>query len=173
MKFRWLKFTFFGFLAAVLLLIATWLTITRTETGAEWVLGLAQGQVDGLEVGQELLVRDTQVREVAGEFGCRIFVDSAPGLEKALARNAGLLAGTPGVHLGVDLVGGEEIRRWTSRAPALRSMVTSLIRVVPRTIESSTMTSLLPSMASLSGFSLSLIPCCRLWSVGEMKVRPT
>lgn len=31
-----------------------------------------------------------RITEVVGEFGCRAFVDSAPVLEKALARNAGL-----------------------------------------------------------------------------------
>ena len=69
--------------------------------------------------------------------------------------------------------GGDEIRMWTSAAPASRSIRTSARWVLPRTIESSTTTRRLPLMTSLSGFSLSRMPSWRMVCEGWMKVRPT
>ncbi|MGI9321048.1 MAG: hypothetical protein ACR2O5_06505, partial [Thiogranum sp.] len=51
MILRWLKFASFGLLAVALLLFAAMFTITRTETGAGWVLGIAQDQMEGLKIG--------------------------------------------------------------------------------------------------------------------------
>ena len=54
------------------------------------------------------------------------------------------------------MVGGQEMRMWTSRAPALRTMRTILRLVVPRTMESSTSTTLLPSSRLRIGIELEL-----------------
>ena len=43
------------------------------------------------------------------------------------------------------MIGGDEIRRCTSRAPASNSIATSLRVVEPRTIESSTTTTRFPA----------------------------
>ena len=68
-------------------------------------------------------------------------------------------------------MGGLEMRRWTSLAPARRSA--SMIRrdVVPRTMVSSTATTRLPRSERGSGFSFSTTPASRSdWS-GWMNVR--
>ena len=57
-------------------------------------------------------------------------------------------------------------------APASRTMWTSFRVVEPRTIESSTKTTLFPLRLSGIGFSLSLIPRSRRLWLGSMKVRP-
>ena len=49
------------------------------------------------------------------------------------------------------VMGGDDTRMCTSRAPALRISATSPRVVVPRTIESSTITTLLPSRISRTG----------------------
>ena len=54
------------------------------------------------------------------------------------------------------------MRTCTSAAPASRSIRTSARWVLPRTIESSTTTSRLPSMTSRSGLSLSRMPSWRM-----------
>ena len=69
--------------------------------------------------------------------------------------------------------GGDEIRMWTSAAPASRSIRTRARWVLPRTIESSTTTSRLPRITSRSGLSLSRMPNCRMVCDGWMNVRPT
>ena len=51
MRMRWLKITAIGLLAVVIILTAAVLTVARTETGAGWVLGIAQDKLDGLEIG--------------------------------------------------------------------------------------------------------------------------
>ena len=51
MRLRWLKFLLIGMLALVVALLSLVFTVTRTETGAGLVLGIAQDQVDGLEIG--------------------------------------------------------------------------------------------------------------------------
>ena len=56
------------------------------------------------------------------------------------------------------MVGGLLMRRWTSRAPASRTMPTILREVVPRTIESSMSTTRCPSRTSRTGFSLIFTP---------------
>ncbi len=71
------------------------------------------------------------------------------------------------------LTGGDEIRMWTSAAPASRSIRTRARWVLPRTIESSTTTSRLPWMTSLSGLSFSRMPSWRMVWDGWMKVLPT
>ena len=63
------------------------------------------------------------------------------------------------------------MRRWTSRAPASRSMRTSWCWVVPRTMESSTTTRRLPSMFSRSGFSFMRTARARASWLGAM-MRP-
>ncbi len=68
-------------------------------------------------------------------------------------------------------MGGELMRRCTSRAPALKSMSTSLLVVLPRTMESSTTTSRLPEMTVRMGLSFMRRPSWRRWSSGWMKVR--
>ena len=70
-------------------------------------------------------------------------------------------------------MGGEETRTWTSRAPASRSIRTILRDVVPRTIESSTRTTRLPSTTSRTGFSFTFTPKLRIDCLGSMNVRPT
>ena len=70
-------------------------------------------------------------------------------------------------------VGGELMRRWTSRAPAPRIIDTILREVVPRTIESSTTTTRLSRSTSCTGDSFSLTPKWRICCDGSMKVRPT
>jgi hypothetical protein len=55
-------------------------------------------------------------------------------------------------------MGGDEMRMCTSRAPAARTILTILRLVVPRTIESSTMTTRLPAKTSRFGLSLTLTP---------------
>ena len=50
------------------------------------------------------------------------------------------------------------MRRWTSRAPASRTILTILRLVVPRTMESSTTTTRLPFTTCLTGFSFSFTP---------------
>ena len=64
------------------------------------------------------------------------------------------------------------IRRCTSAAPASRSMATTARVVVPRTIESSTTTSRLPSMFSRSGLSFMRTAIARISWLGAMNVRP-
>ena len=72
------------------------------------------------------------------------------------------------------MVGGEEMRRWTSLAPAARIILTILRLVVPRTIESSTTTTRLPLQHVLAAaLSLSFTPKWRICCEGSMKVRPT
>ncbi len=71
------------------------------------------------------------------------------------------------------MVGGEETRTWTSFAPASRSMRTILRDVVPRTMESSTSTTRLPSTTSRTGLSLTFTPKWRIDCLGSMNVRPT
>ena len=86
------------------------------------------------------------------------------------------ILGNKYAHLHRELllmVGGALIRRWTSRAPALRSILTILRDVVPRTSESSTTTTRLPSTIERTGDSLSRTPKCRIESCGSMNVRPT
>ena len=68
------------------------------------------------------------------------------------------------------MVGGHEIRMCTSRAPAWRIMRTILRLVVPRTKESSTRTTRLPSMRWRTGLSFSLTPKSRIDCLGSMKL---
>ena len=68
--------------------------------------------------------------------------------------------------------GGDMIRRWTSAAPDWRSMATTARVVVPRTMESSTTTSRLPSMFSRSGLSFIRTAMSRISWLGAMNVRP-
>ena len=70
------------------------------------------------------------------------------------------------------VVGGEEMRTCTSRAPAERSIFTILREVVPRMMESSTSTTFLPSKRSRIALSLTRTPKWRIDWVGWMKVRP-
>ncbi len=71
------------------------------------------------------------------------------------------------------MIGGEAIRRCTSATPAARSSLTSFRMVVPRTMESSTSTTRLPSMMPLTGLNLIRTDVSRSFCAGEMKVRPT
>ena len=61
----------------------------------------------------------------------------------------------------------------TSRAPAARTISTIFRLVVPRTIESSTRITRLPSSTGRLAECFSFTPRWRMWSVGSMKVRPT
>ena len=61
---------------------------------------------------------------------------------------------------------------WTSLAPALRIMRTILRLVVPRTMESSTRITRLPSSRLRTAFSFSFTPKSRTDCSGSMKVRP-
>ena len=68
---------------------------------------------------------------------------------------------------------GAEIRMWISAAPTPRSIWTIWRVVLPRTIESSTTTSLFPSTTSRSGLNFMRRPCLRSSWPGWMKVRAT
>ncbi len=61
----------------------------------------------------------------------------------------------------------------TSRAPAARTSATSAFVVVPRTMESSTITTLLPSMTSPTALNLRRTLATREACEGWMNVRPT
>ena len=65
------------------------------------------------------------------------------------------------------------MRTCTSLAPAARTILTILRLVVPRTIESSTRTTRLPSRMLRTGLSFTLTPKCRIDDCGWMNVRPT
>ena len=65
------------------------------------------------------------------------------------------------------------MRRWTSAAPASFSMAIRARMVVPRTMESSTTTSRLPSMFSRMGLSFTRTLALRWAWAGAMNVRPT
>ena len=71
------------------------------------------------------------------------------------------------------MVGGELILMCTSVAPASRNIRMIFWLVVPRTIESSTTTTRLPSSTSLMAFNLTLTPKFLMDCCGSMKVRPT
>ena len=64
------------------------------------------------------------------------------------------------------------MRRWTSLAPASRSILVSCFCVVPRTIESSTTTRRLPATFSRSGLSFMRTARARRSWLGAMKLRP-
>ncbi len=64
------------------------------------------------------------------------------------------------------------MRICTSLAPASRSIFTMRMEVVPRTIESSTSTILLPRTASAMALSLMRTAFSRCFCVFRMKVRP-
>ena len=70
-------------------------------------------------------------------------------------------------------MGGEEMRKWTSRAPASRIIRTILTLVVPRTIESSISTTRLPATTARLALCFMRTPSSRIDWVGWMKVRPT
>ena len=65
------------------------------------------------------------------------------------------------------------MRRCTSAAPASRSICTSFLLVLPRTMLSSMTTRRLPSITERSGFSFKRMPSWRMAWVGSMNVRPT
>ena len=65
------------------------------------------------------------------------------------------------------------MRICTSLAPASRTICTIFWLVVPRTIESSTSTTRLPSIIAPVGVVLEATPMWRIESPGWMKVRPT
>ena len=71
------------------------------------------------------------------------------------------------------MVGGQLMRRWTSFAPAPRTMRTILRLVVPRMMESSMRMTRLPSSRLRTGLSLRRTPKSRTRCSGSMKVRPT
>lgn len=65
-----------------------------------------------------------------------------------------------------DPVQGADTRMWTSLAPASRSSSTIWRQVVPRTMESSIMTTRLSSTVARRGLSLTRTACSRLsWGV--------
>ena len=68
-------------------------------------------------------------------------------------------------------MGGLLIRMWTAFVPARRNSSTIFRLVVPRTIESSTSTTRLPSRISRRGLNFSLMPMLRNRWFGWMKVR--
>src|SRR5438093_1277854 len=63
------------------------------------------------------------------------------------------------------------MRTCTSLAPAARTILTIFRLVVPRTIESSTRMTRLPSRILLTGFSFTFTPKCRIDDCGWMKVK--
>ena len=65
------------------------------------------------------------------------------------------------------------MRTWTSVAPASLSMRTICLDVVPRTMESSTITTRRPATLSESAFSFMRTPISRISCVGWMNVRAT
>ena len=69
--------------------------------------------------------------------------------------------------------GGADTRMWTSFAPASRSRLVIWRQVVPRTMESSIITTRLPSTSLRKADSLMRTACSRLVWSGVMKVRPT
>ncbi len=70
------------------------------------------------------------------------------------------------------VIGGHVIFRWTSAAPASRTSFTSGPAVVPRTSESSIITTRLPSRFSRRALNFSATPRSRMSCVGSMNVRP-
>jgi hydroxymethylpyrimidine/phosphomethylpyrimidine kinase len=89
-----------------------------------------------IEMGCEyLLVTNTQtdLQEVANS----LFDGSGLVRQDAWPR-------LPGVGLGLAAIGGLALSKWTSLAPASRTICTILAEVVPRTIESSTRMTRLP-----------------------------
>ena len=75
---------------------------------------------------------------------CAALAAARHGARTALVQDRPVLGGNA----------SSEIRMWISRAPASRSSFTICPLVVPRTIESSTSTTRLPSTASRIGLSL-------------------
>ena len=69
-------------------------------------------------------------------------------------------------------IGGQVMRRWTSVAPASRTSLTSGPAVVPRTSESSIITTRRPWRFSGSELYLRATPRWRISWVGSMNVRP-
>jgi hypothetical protein len=70
-------------------------------------------------------------------------------------------------------MGGLEMRKCTSLAPASRIMWTIFTEVVPRTIESSMSTMRLPATTARLALCFMRTPSARMLCVGSMKVRPT
>ena len=70
-------------------------------------------------------------------------------------------------------MGGQLTRMWISLAPSSLSCLTRVRMVVPRTMESSTMTTRLPLIMALTGLSFTRTEKSRMPWVGWMKVRPT
>ncbi|MNY80428.1 hypothetical protein D3C86_2214600 [compost metagenome] len=64
------------------------------------------------------------------------------------------------------------MRTWTSLAPASRSILTIRSEVVPRTMESSIITTRLPSTTLRTADSFIFTPFSRSSWLGWMKVRP-
>ena len=71
------------------------------------------------------------------------------------------------------MTGGLAERKWTSAAPASRTIRTSWRAVVPRTIESSTMTTTRSFKTPATGLNLVRTRCSRAAWPGAIKVRPT
>ena len=91
-----------------------------------------------------------------------------------LAEEAG--ATVEGIGIAVEKgfqQGGELIRKWTSLAPASRSMLTIRSQVVPRTMESSIIMTRFPATASFKTFNLIRTADSRLLCFGLIKVLPT
>ncbi len=65
------------------------------------------------------------------------------------------------------------MRTWTSFAPASFNILTIRALVVPRTIESSIITTLLPSTTFLNALSLTITLDSRADCFGFINVRPT
>ena len=70
------------------------------------------------------------------------------------------------------MIGGQVMRTCTSVAPASRISLTSGPAVVPRTSESSIITTRLPARFSDRALNLSATPRSRISCVGSMNVRP-
>ena len=134
----------------------------REELGLAAVLAgdgdrVAAGEA-GRAVASPARVADGAEQPLVRQVGERVGLDEGADLLDALLRRDQLaLGGACRCRSSRGRsVGGAEIRRWTSRAPAARTMRTILREVVPRTIESSISTTRLPSRISLDRVELDL-----------------
>lgn len=80
----WLKILAAGLLALVVLLLSAVFVVTRTETGAGWVLRIASGQIEGLEIGGHSgsIHGGLELREF--RFGADAFLLEAERIETAV-----------------------------------------------------------------------------------------
>ena len=126
----------------------------------------------GVAVALDWHRRRASCRRATGRPGCRRRSGRASPstVSRAAIRSPSWPMSTPKWQAWV--IGGHVIRRWTSVAPASRTSLTSGPAVVPRTSESSIMTTRLPARFSARALNFSATPRSRMSWVGSMNVRP-